>query len=120
MGTGTSGETGRKDQERTVLTVKEILRALELFCGMKSLEIKNLRAVWVGGDLQDNLVPSRLPLAQIPSAVAVCPKPHPGWPRTLPWTGHSQLLWASCSSFLPPSLDRISSICLIEIYPLSV
>ncbi|KAK4828311.1 hypothetical protein QYF61_025323 [Mycteria americana] len=41
-----------------------------------------------------------------PSTRPGCSKPHPTWPQTLPGMGHTQLLWATCSSVSPPSLVK--------------
>jgi len=50
----------------------------------------NHRIVWAGRNLIDYLVPTPLPWAGTPA-----------WPWTLPGSGHSQFLWATCSSHHP-------------------
>jgi len=51
--------------------------------------------VWVGSDLKDQLVPTPLPWAAIPSSRPGCSKRHPTWPWTLQGMEHPQLLWAT-------------------------
>jgi len=67
-----------------------------------SIESQNHRMVCFGRDVKDHLVSPPQPLAGTPPTRPSCSKPHPPWAWTLPATGHSQLLWATCSSVSPP------------------
>jgi len=46
--------------------------------------------IWVGRDLKDHLVPTRLPLTGTLPTRPGCSKPHPTWPWTLPGRGQPQ------------------------------
>jgi len=72
----------------------------------------NHRMVWVGRDLKDHLVPTTLPWAGTPYTRPGCSELHPTCPWTFPRRGQPQLLWATHSSASPPSLSRISFLCL--------
>lgn len=49
-----------------------------------------------------------------------CSKPHPMWPRMLPGMGQLLLLWATCSSVLPPSHQNFFLISYLNLFSFSL
>jgi len=51
---------------------------------------------WIGRNLKDNLVPTPLPWAGLPTTGSGCSDPYPAWTWVPPRMGHPQFLWTAC------------------------